>query len=69
MFHEISQQLMRQNPVYYTHYTAFRPDGVWRLVSYLYYAKYALLGNNTFFRHIDINIPRFFESGRGKHMI
>jgi hypothetical protein len=38
---------MRQDPVYYIYYIALRPDGVWRLVSYLYYTKYALLGNNT----------------------
>jgi hypothetical protein len=60
---------MRQDPVYYTYYTTLRPDGVWRLISYPYYAKYALLGNNTFFRYIDINIPRFLESGRDKYII
>jgi hypothetical protein len=60
---------MRQDLVYYTYYTALRPDEAWRLVSYPYYAKYALLGDNTFFRHIDINIPRFLESKRGEHII
>ena len=60
---------MRQDPVYYAHYIVFRPDRAWRLISYPYYTKYALLGNNTFFRHIDINIPRFFKSKRDKHMI
>jgi hypothetical protein len=60
---------MRQDPVYYTHYTALRPDGAWRLISYLYYIKYALFGDNTFFRHIDINISRFLVNGRDKHMI
>jgi hypothetical protein len=69
IFYNISQQLMRQNPVYYAYYITFRQDGAWRLVSYSYYVKYALLGNNTFFRYIDINIPRFFESKRDKHMI
>jgi hypothetical protein len=60
---------MRQDPVYYTHYTALRPDKAWRLISYSYYAKYTLLGNNTFFRYIDINIPRLLENGRGKYII
>jgi hypothetical protein len=60
---------MRQNPVYYAYYTALRPDGVWRLVGYSYYTKYALFGDNTFFRHIDINIPRLFKSERGEHII
>jgi hypothetical protein len=69
MFHGIGQQLMRQNLIYYVHYTAFRSDRAWRLISYPYYTKYALLGDNTFFRHIDINIPRFLESGRDKYII
>jgi hypothetical protein len=60
---------MRQDPVYYTHYTVLRQDEAWRLISYSYYIKYVLLGDNTFFRHIDINIPRFLESGRDKHII
>jgi hypothetical protein len=60
---------MRQNPVYYTHYITFRPDEAWRLISYPYYAKYALLSNNTFFRYIDINISRLLESERDKHII
>jgi hypothetical protein len=60
---------MRQDPVYYAHYIAFRQDRVWRLINYSYYVKYALLGNNTFFRHIDINIPRLLESGRDKYII
>ena len=69
MYYSISQQLMRQDPVYYAHYTIFRKDGAWRLISYLYYAKYALVEDNTFFRHIDVNIPRLFDSGREKHII
>jgi hypothetical protein len=60
---------MRQDPVYYAYYIAFRQDGAWYLVSYPYYVKYALLGNNIFFRYIDINIPRLLESGRGEYMI
>jgi hypothetical protein len=69
IFYNIDQQLMRQDPVYYAYYITFRQDKAWRLVNYSYYTKYALLGNNTFFRYIDINIPRLFESGRGKHII
>jgi hypothetical protein len=60
---------MRQDPIYYTYYTVLRSDGAWRLVSYPYYTKYVLLGDNIFFRHININIPRFLESGRGEHII
>jgi hypothetical protein len=60
---------MRQDSVYYTYYIAFRPDGAWRLISYPYYAKYVLLGDNTFFRYINVNIPRFLESRRDEHII
>jgi hypothetical protein len=60
---------MRQDPVYYIHYITFRQDRVWRLISYSYYVKYTLLGDNTFFRHIDINIPRLLESERDKYII
>ena len=34
------------------------PDRSHRLVAYPYYTKYAIAGNSTFFRHININIPR-----------
>jgi hypothetical protein len=60
---------MRQDPVYYAYYIAFRQDRAWRLISYPYYIKYALLGNNTFFRHINVNIPRFLESRRDEYII
>jgi hypothetical protein len=69
IFHNINQQLMRQDPVYYVYYTTLRPNRAWRLISYSYYIKYALLGDNIFFRYIDINIPRLLESGRGKYII
>ena len=34
-----------------------------------YYAKYAHEGDNTFFRHIDLNIRDLASSGRGANMI
>jgi hypothetical protein len=60
---------MRQDLVYYAYYTVFRQDRAWRLINYFYYVKYVLFGNNTFFRYIDVNIPRFLESKRDKHII
>jgi hypothetical protein len=65
MFFGIGQQLMRQDPMYYRLYAALRPDHQWRLVSYPYYAKYAVQGDNTYFRHLDLNIPDLLQSGRG----
>ena len=40
-----------------------------RLVSYLYYTKYAVKGNKTYFRHIDLNIPDLLSNSRGANMI
>ena len=56
MFYSIGQQLIRQDLVYYMLYAALRPDKQWRLVTYLYYAKYAVKGDSTYFRHIDLNV-------------
>ncbi|KZF18793.1 hypothetical protein L228DRAFT_215835 [Xylona heveae TC161] len=69
MFHSLAQQLMRQDPVYYALYCALRPDQAWRLISYPYYTKYARQNDSTYFRHIDINIPRWIETGVGGNLI
>lgn len=69
MFYSIGQQLMRQDPVYYAVYAALRPDKEWRLVSYPYYAKYAVKGDATYFRHLDLNIPELLANSRGCNMI
>lgn len=67
--HSLGQQLMRMDPCYYALYVFLRPDHHWRLISYPYYAKYAVPGDSTFFRHIDVNVHELLESGRGKNMI
>ena len=67
--HSLSQQLMRQDLYYYVAYTALRPDRWWRLISYPYYTKYTVPGDQTFFRHIDINIKRLISEERGANMI
>ena len=69
MFYSIGQQLMRQDPMYYALYAALRPDRQWRLVTYPYYAKFAVEGDNTYFRHIDLNVPDLVASSRGSNMI
>jgi hypothetical protein len=69
MFYSLSQQLMRQDPLYYALYAALRPDKQWRLIAYPYYAKYAVKGDSTQFRHIDLNVPQMLSTGRGTAMI
>jgi hypothetical protein len=69
MYHSLGQQAMRQDPKYFAIYCALRPDRNTNLVSYPYYAKYTHEGDNTFFRHIDVNIGQLAGSGRGASMI
>jgi len=69
MLYSIGQQLMRQDPLYYMLYASLRPDKQWRLVTYPYYAKYAVEGDLTYFRHLDLNIPQLIANGRGACMI
>ncbi|CAM6002997.1 unnamed protein product [Sphagnum balticum] len=69
MFFSVGQQLMRQDPLYYTAYAALRPDKQWKLVSYPYYAKYSVTGDSTYFRHIDLNVPQMVNQKRGVNMI
>jgi hypothetical protein len=69
MYYSLGQQVMRQDPKYFAIYCALRPDQNTNLVSYPYYAKYAHEGDNTFFRHIDLNIGDLASSGRGANMI
>ena len=57
MYYSLSQQLMRQDPAYYIAYVALYLDSAWHLISYPYYAKYAVVSSNTAFKHININIP------------
>jgi len=69
MFFSTCQQAMRSDPLYYALYAALRPDGATTLCSYPYYAKYTHKGDQTYFRHIDINVPEWIKSNRGGNMI
>lgn len=69
MLYSLTQQLIRQDLQYYLLYVAMRPDHCSRLVSYPYYTKFARPGDSTVFRHIDMNIPEFLETGRGGNII
>ncbi len=69
MFYGLIQQAVRQSPAYYIAYVALRPDHNHRLISYPYYAKHQGSTDSTFFRHIDLNIPRLVNEQRGACMI
>ncbi|KAJ5413656.1 hypothetical protein N7509_000283 [Penicillium cosmopolitanum] len=65
MWYSNIQQLIRQDLSYYMSYVFFRPDHAWRLISYPYYTKSTQIGENTKFRHLDINIQDYLDTGRG----
>ncbi len=69
MFYSLSQQIIRQDIEYWALYACLRPDLNTRFVSYPYYAKYVLPGDPTFFRHIDMNVPKYLEDGHGGNII
>lgn len=52
---------------YYSMYVALRQQ--YKLISHPYYGKYAKPGDQTFFRHIDLNIADAVYSGLGVEMI
>ena len=49
MFFSLSQGFIRQDLSYWALYAALRPDRTPRLVSFPYYAKYAIADHETFF--------------------
>ena len=65
MWHSLGQQLIRQDISYYMCYIYFRPDHAYQLISFPYYTKSTQAGEKTFFRHIDINIDDYVQTGRG----
>ena len=69
MLYSLTQQIVRGDLLYWLLYVALRLDRNPRLISYPYYAKFATGGDSTTFRHIDIYIPQFLETGRGEDII
>jgi len=69
MFYGIIQQAIRQSPAYYLIYVALRPDQNHCLISYPYYGKFQAASDKTFFRHIDLNIPKLVNEGKERYMI
>ena len=56
MIHSLTQQIIRGDLEYWLVYVALRPDGNPCLVSYPYYKKLTRAGDQTYFRHCDMNI-------------
>ncbi|KAI9750746.1 MAG: hypothetical protein M1815_001604 [Lichina confinis] len=56
MVHSLTQQMLAQDPAYYAIVVAARPDRNWRLISYP-------------FTHLDLNVARYLESGRGANLV
>jgi len=69
MWYSLVQQIVRQDPVYYCLMAAARPDRNWRLISYPYYTKDTDPGESTGFAHLDLNLQRFIDCGKGGDIV
>ena len=61
------QQIARQDPGYYA-LLAITSGNLWQ-ISFPYYLKATLPGDGIAFQHIDLNVKRFVECGRGSSQI
>jgi len=68
-FHTQIQQIARQDPVYYALVAATNPNKTWKQISYPYYMKAVLSGDGIYIQHLDLNMKRYAECGRGKNRI
>ncbi|KAJ5660870.1 uncharacterized protein N7484_000242 [Penicillium longicatenatum] len=69
MAHSLVQQVVRQDPAYYAWYVMLQPDHAYRLVAWPYYTKSSYPEESTFFRHTDISLSDYLQSGRGGNLI
>jgi hypothetical protein len=65
MYHSLIQQIIRQDPVYYSLIVALRSDSNYRLVSYPYVTKNSVVGDRTGFLHMDLDIQEYIRSKQG----
>lgn len=61
------QQMARQDPLYYALVAATSRNS-WQ-ISYPYYMKATLPGDGISFQHIDLNVKRYIECGRGARRV
>lgn len=70
MYHSITQQAIRQDPVLYALHAAAREDGCWRFISYPYYTKSTSPeGEKTGFFHFDLNVNEYLANGKSQHVV
>ena len=69
MFYSLIQQVVWQDPAYWAIMVAAQLDKNYRLISYPYYTKDTSKGDSTSFTHLDINVGKLVESGRGINII
>jgi hypothetical protein len=69
MFFSLTQQMVRQDPAWYTLNAACRPNHGWRLISYPYVAKMVSPGDKTGFAHTDVNIAKWVETKHGANQL
>ncbi|KAI9765327.1 MAG: hypothetical protein M1839_005527 [Geoglossum umbratile] len=70
MFYSLIQQLVRQDPVWYSIIASARPDKNWRLITYPYITKDTDAGGETTgFLHLDLNTSKFVQDGSGGNLL
>lgn len=70
MYHSLTQQAIRQDPIVYALHCAAREDGCWRFISYPYYTKSTSpTGEKTGFFHFDLNVSEYLSTGKSKHVV
>lgn len=69
MWHPLTQQVVRRDPVYYALTVAARPDHNSWLISYPYYTKSIDDGQSTGLLHFDLNVQSFAETGKCANII
>ncbi len=69
MIYGLTQQLVRQDPVWYALMVAARPDHNPNLVSYPYIARDPYLNEPTAFLHLDLNMREFIRSSQGANIL
>jgi hypothetical protein len=69
MFYSLTQQILRHDPFWYALMAAGRPDHCWRLISYPYTVKYAVLSDSTGFLHLDFNMSEYVSLGCGANTL
>ncbi|KAI9753313.1 MAG: hypothetical protein M4579_005232, partial [Chaenotheca gracillima] len=64
MFYSLTQQMLRQDPVWWVANATARSDGCWRLQTHPYIVKDASAGDRTGFLHLDmrIDVPDITET-------